>query len=265
LAYHVPGFAGSNGHFMESNVSDDPHHGATVIKASRGGSGGKWLLGALAAVVIAGGGYAAWNATQPSNTQDQYAINNEYADEYPSDDGLRASPLGEADSADASDSAIAEPASEDAAPPPRARARAASTPARSEPVPETTIGVTPISASSDETVDESETVIVTPPRGPVWARVPTARRLSALYPARALEREREGEARLACIVGETGRLACENVEQTPGFGGAALRVASTLQHEPYLADGSSAAGTPVNLRVVFRMEDEAPRQRYASR
>jgi TonB family protein len=249
---------------MESNVRDDPHYGATEIRASKGG-GGKWLLGALAAVVLVGGAYAAWNATQTTQNEDQYAINNEYADEYASDDGLRASPLGQpASSDDANDSAIAEPASA-AAPEPRARSRSSGLDATTPPtaVPETTIGVTPINATSDETVDESESVIVTPPRGPVWARVPTARRLAALYPARALEREREGEARLACVVQESGRLACQNVEQTPGFGGAALRVANTLQHEPYLADGSSAAGTPVNLRVVFRMEDEP--QRWAAR
>ncbi len=242
-------------------TSQGPTNGTHKITASKGGGAGKWVLGAVAAVVLAGASYAAWRTTQPSEMQDQYAINNEYSDEYAGDDGLRASPLGQADSAD---SAIAEPASEDAAPAPRARSRAASTPARAEPVPETTIGVTPISASSSESVDESESVIVTPPRGPVWARVPTARRLSALYPARALEREREGEARLACIVRDSGRLACENVEQTPGFGGAALRVANTLEHAPYLADGSSTAGTPVNLRVVFRMEDEEG-DRYASR
>lgn len=246
-------------------MSDDPHHGATEIKASKGegGGGGKWLLGALAAVVLVGGGYAAWKTTQPAQNDDQYAINNEYTDDYASDP-QRAAPLGQSAASDESDSAIAEPASS-AAPAARTRSRASSNASASSSaaVPETTIGITPVNATSDETVDESESVIVTPPRGPVWTRVPTARRLAALYPARALEREREGEARLACIVQNSGRLACENVEQTPGFGGAALRVANTLEHSPYRADGSSAIGTPVNLRVVFRMEDEP--QRWASR
>lgn len=241
-------------------MSEDPHHGATKISATKGSSGGgKWLLGALAAVVLVGGGYAAYQTMTPAQNDDQYAINNEYDDT----DSLRASPLGEPSSSTTidDDSAVADTASSDAAPAPSPRARTRQY-AEAEPVPETTIGITPISATSDESVDESESVIVTPPRGPVWSRVPTARRLAALYPARALEREREGEARLACIVQNSGRLACENVEQTPGFGGAALRVANTLEHSPYRADGSSAIGTPVNLRVVFRMEDG---DRYASR
>ena len=244
-------------------MSEDPHHGASEIRASKGsgggGGGGKWLLGALAAVVLVGGGYAAYRTMTPAQNDDQYAINNEYDDA----DSLRASPLGEPSSSTAidDDNAVADTASSDAAPAPSQRARQRQY-AEADAVPETTIGITPISATSDETVDESESVVVTPPRGPVWSRVPTARRLSALYPARALEREREGEARLACIVQNSGRLACENVEQTPGFGGAALRVANTLEHSQYRADGSSAIGTPVNLRVVFRMEDG---DRYASR
>ncbi len=237
-------------------MTEDPHHGASEIRASKGsgGGGGKWLLGALAAVVLVGGGYAAYRTMTPAQTDDQYAINNEYDDA-----DLRASPLGEPSSSTAIDDENAVAGA--VAAPPRQRARTRQY-AEADPVPETTIGITPINATSDETVDESESVIVTPPRGPVWSRVPTARRLAALYPARALEREREGEARLACIVQQTGRLACENVEQTPGFGGAALRVANTLEHSPYRADGSSAIGTPVNLRVVFRMEDG---DRYASR
>ena len=242
-------------------MSEDPHHGASEIRASKGsgGGGGKWLLGALAAVVLVGGGYTAYRTMTPAQNDDQYAINNEYDDADP----LRASPLGEPSSSTSidDDGAIADTASSDAAPAPSQRARQRQY-AEADAVPETTIGITPINATSDETVDESESVIVTQPRGPVWSRVPTARRLSALYPARALEREREGEARLACIVQNSGRLACENVEQTPGFGGAALRVANTLEHSPYRADGSSAIGTLVNLRVVFRMEDG---DRYASR
>lgn len=237
-------------------TSQGPNHGATKITASKGGGASKWLIGGLAAVVLVGGGYAAWRTLAPAQDQSEFAINNEYDETDP----LRANALPEPSAADdVNDDAVAAPASADDA----ARRRASrSAYAAGEPVPETTIGITPINATSDETIDESESVIVTPPRGPVWSRVPTARRLSALYPARALEREREGEARLACIVQQTGRLSCENVDQTPGFGGAALRVANTLEHSPYRADGSSAIGTPVNLRVVFRMEDG---DRFASR
>src|SRR5688572_428128 len=84
-----------------------------------------------------------------------------------------------------------------------------------------------------------------------------SRRLSALYPERALERGREGEARLHCIVQAGGTLDCERLSETPGgFGPAALRVARTLRHAPRLEDGSDAEGTPVRLRVVFRMAEE---------
>ncbi len=69
-------------------MSEDPKHGATTIRASKGGGGGKWLLGAVAAVVIAGGAYAAWNTLSPNeNREADYAINNAY------DDDLRAGPL----------------------------------------------------------------------------------------------------------------------------------------------------------------------------
>jgi TonB family protein len=77
-----------------------------------------------------------------------------------------------------------------------------------------------------------------------------------MYPERARARGREGEARLHCIVQAGGALDCERVSATPGgFGHAALRVARTLRHAPTLADGTDATGSPVRLRVVFRMED----------
>ena len=90
--------------------------------------------------------------------------------------------------------------------------------------------------------------------------MPSERHLSALYPQRALERGREGEASLHCTVQDSGALDCVRVEETPGgFGNAALRVARTLRHAPQLADGSDAAGSPVNLRVVFRIADDQRR------
>jgi hypothetical protein len=52
-----------------------------------------------------------------------------------------------------------------------------------------------------------------------------------------------------------GSLDCQRVEETPGFGPAAMRVARSLRHAPTRADGANAAGTPVNLRVVFRIDD----------
>jgi TonB family protein len=187
-----------------------------------------------------------------------------YEDPY-AEDPLRAGPL------EAAENAPAEAASAEQEAAPAAPRRAAAPPRRatasSEVVPEETIGVTPASVTEEE-VAEAETgddIIVRARPRPVWTRTPSERRLTSLYPARALERGREGEARLSCTVQEGGALACATVEETPGgFGNAALRVARTYRHSPTRADGTDATGTPVNLRVVFRLEDEE-RPRFASR
>jgi TonB family protein len=241
-------------------VSEHPH-GATTIRASKGGGASKWLIGGVAAVVIAGGAYAAWK-TVGSGQQQSTEI--AYEDPY-AEDPLRAGPL------EAAENAPAEAASAEQEAAPAAPRRAAAPPRRatasSEVVPEETIGVTPASVTEEE-VAEAETgddIIVRARPRPVWTRTPSERRLTSLYPARALERGREGEARLSCTVQEGGALACATVEETPGgFGNAALRVARTYRHSPTRADGTDATGTPVNLRVVFRLEDEE-RPRFASR
>ncbi|MBX9747478.1 MAG: energy transducer TonB [Hyphomonadaceae bacterium] len=243
-------------------MSEHPKHGATTIRASKGGGGGKWLLGAVAAVVIAGGAYAAYTTMAPSEP-DRYAINNAYEDDF---DPLHAGPVvdGDALADDAADDGLTvAPASADTPPPAPVRRETASAEPTPAPVYEETIGVTPASTSVEDVQDDGE-IIIQGARRPIWARTPSERRLSSLYPTRALERGREGEARLSCTVLSGGALDCVRTEETPGFGGAALRVAQTLRHAPTFADGTDATGTPVNLRVVFRLEDEE-RQRYAAR
>jgi TonB family protein len=226
------------------------------IHTESGGGGGKWLLGAAAAIVLIGGGYFAWKNFAPAPNGAEMAYNDSYAD---GADPLRAGPL-------ASDAplteGVAESASVDAAPtvaPATPRTTTRRAPVRTaEAVPEETIGITPISATS---ANDGDDIVVTAARRPIWSRTPSERRLSALYPERALERGREGEARLACIVQESGALDCDRVAETPGgFGAAAVRVARTFRHAPQLADGSAAVGTPVNLRVVFRIADEDRRR-----
>lgn len=254
----------------------DDHHGATTIRASKhhgGGGGGKWLVGALAAVVLAGGGYWAYStygAPQQQETS-QFAY-----DEYSSSgDDLRDSTPADDDGLTA-DTAATDLTPETAAPAQSTTTQRRATPARASSatprtasVPEETIGITPINATTTTTADatQSDELVITAPQRPTWSRTPSARRLSALYPERALERGREGEARLACVVQDQGVLDCDRVSETPGgFGSAAIRVARTYRHSTTLADGSSAVGSPVNLRVVFRIEDEArPGQRFASR
>lgn len=233
---------------------DDAGHGTHTIRASKGGGGGKLLLGALAAVLIAGGGYYAWQTYgQPNSAQTAY--NDSYATD-PYDDSLRAGPVESSTSDDLAENTAVEPAST-AAPPTTTRR----TPApRSEPVPEATIGVTPASVSEEEVAaNDGDDIVVTAVPRPIWVRTPSERRLTSLYPARALERGREGEARLHCTVLAGGALDCASVESTPGFSNAAIRVSRTLRHAAQRADGADATGTPVNLRVVFRIDDETRR------
>lgn len=248
---------------QEWNVSDksghDHGHGASTIRASkRQGGGGNWIVGALAAAVLAGGGYWAYSTYgAPPQQESQFA----YDDESYVDDPLR-------DTTTSEDTITAESASSDevpAATPAAAEPRRTTTPRRSaastrpQPVPEATIGITPINATTED-VAQTDELVVTAPQRPIWRRTPTARRLSALYPERALERGREGEARLACVVQEEGVLDCERISETPGgFGSAALRVARTFRHAAVLPDGTDAVGSPVNLRVVFRLAEEERR------
>lgn len=233
-------------------MSQDPSHGATVVRASKGGGASKWLIGAAAAVVLLGGGYFAWQSLGASNQQGpETAYNDEFAP-----DPLRAGPINAeqdpfADPAGADEAPASAPTAE--APAPRATPRAT---ARTQDVPEQVIGVTPASYES-----ESDEIVVTPGRRPIWTRTPTARRLSSFYPARDLERGREGEARLSCTVQANGVLDCTPVSETSrGFGSAAVRVARTFRHAPHTTDGRDATGTPVNLRVVFRIADNGTRR-----
>jgi hypothetical protein len=197
-------------------------------------------------VVLLGGGYFIYKNYAPSED-----TRTAYNDTYSSDDPLRAGPLSDDDAtADTAslDESVAEPASTET----RGSTPARRSTARAQAVPEETIGITPINA----TTNDGDDIVVTGARRPIWESTPSQRRLSAMYPQRALDRGREGEARLACIVQDGGVLDCERVEETPGgFGAAAVRVARTFRHSQTLADGSDATGSPVNLRVVFRIDD----------
>lgn len=231
----------------------DPKHGAATIRASRGG-GGKLLLGAVAVAILAGGGYFAWKTYGTPSNSAQSAYNDSYASSTYDNDPLRGA------TREADDDTLADTASADTTAPAPAEPRAMqrSTTAREPVVAEETIGITPISATSE--ASDGEDIVVTAAPRPIWVRTPSARRLSALYPERALERGREGEARLHCTVQGDGGLDCARMEETPGgFGPAALRVARTLRHAPQLGDGRDATGTPVNLRVVFRMDENERR------
>jgi outer membrane biosynthesis protein TonB len=224
----------------------------------KGGAATKWVVGAVAAIVLVGGGLFVYNAA--TSTRDETPAYDEADTAYNEygDGAYGAAPLPEDDAPlaelDEADGPAPEADTVRAPTPPRAEASASD-------VPEMTIGVTP-----DSTIDESlvaandDDIVVLAPRQPIWVRTPSPRRLSALYPERALERGREGEARLQCMIGDGGVLDCDRLSETSTtFGYAALRVARAFRHAETLADGSSAIGTPVNLRVVFRIDDDPRR------
>lgn len=232
------------------------HHARpTYIRDSRAATVGKWLAGAAVVALVLGGGYYAMT-NLPSDDAEPF----ETASYRSTSDAVTpytAAPLDAASTATDVAPASASQSAAPAATSPTTAARARKT-QYAEVVPEMVVGVSPASLTTD-----SNELVITGERRPVWAKTPTARRLSAMYPARALEREREGEASLRCIVQDGGSLDCERVSETPtraGFGNAALRVARTFKHAPTRYDGASATGTPVNLRVMFRIADEDQRR-----
>ncbi|MGH6952287.1 MAG: TonB family protein, partial [Vitreimonas sp.] len=207
-------------------MSDEPIYGATTTIYASDGGGVKWLLGAAAAAITLGGGYVVAKNNAPSEDHAKIAAYDPYAGE-----PLRAAPL------PPSAETIARQAATPERPAARAHTRRAPPARRAPPsgpaILEETIGVA--SASEDDDI------VVTGERRPIWARTPNPRRLAALYPDRALERGREGEARLQCVIEEGGDLDCARVSATPGgFGTAAMRVARRFRHAPQLADGSDA-------------------------
>ncbi|MES1201214.1 MAG: TonB family protein [Pseudomonadota bacterium] len=244
-------------------MSDQPQGPrATRPPESEGGGGWKWLVGLVLVALIAGGGYLAWKNFAPSQPSSEVASNAAPSTE-PTAAPIQTEPL-PSDQATQSETTSAETS----APAPEVQT-AANTPthapsthhraahAAPQPVPLQVIGVTPASV----TTDNSDTIII-PGHRPVWTRAPSAYRLSDLYPERALEGGREGEATVHCTIGNSGALHCAQLSETPansGFGSAALRISRLFRHAPQLSDGSQAAGTPIDLRVVFRMADDPHR------
>jgi TonB family protein len=229
-------------------VSDEPIYGATTtIYATEGGGGAKWLLGAAAAAFAMSSGYFAWKNNTPSTDNVQVAAYDPYAG-----GPIRAAPLPPSAAMIAANAAAVQ----------RVAARAPETPRRTRPARRSGAGAPAILEATIGVAarEDNEEIVVTRVRRAIWASTPSPRRLAALYPARALERGREGEASLQCVIQEGGALDCERESATRGgFAAAALRVARRFRHAPQLADGSDAAGAQVRLRVVFRIADDERR------
>lgn len=235
-------------------MSDKPAKSREGVSNSKdqhpGGSKrtGLLLAGAAALALLIGGGYYLWQNGAPSEVaSNDNAVSVAAPYTYDEVTGKDASTATAEKSA-----ALAAPATTDSqtAKDSQSAKKKAHVAAA---VPEETIGVSRVSARAN-TTDE----LVIKGKRPVWRYAPRADRLSEYYPAYALERGREGEARLHCIIGKKGKLDCERVSETPakaGFGSAALQVAHRFRHVERLADGRNAIGTPINLRVLFRMPE----------
>lgn len=245
---------------------NDARQRAMAQNAPAGNTGARWLAGAAAAAVLLGGGYYALKnmpASQPA--AEVASVDPGYGATASTSPYVTTSTPGAtidtAGVAPADSTVTTETKSAATAPTRRRTTTTTTTTTAATTVPEEVIGVSP--ASLTTTADNSDEIVVTAGLRPVWVSRPSARRLSALYPERALERGREGEASVHCTVQDGGSLACVRASEYPtnaGFGNAALRVASRYKHAAQLADGSSATGTPVNLRVIFRIADNDRRR-----
>ena len=230
-------------------MSHEPPNGSHEIRGSKG-SGFKWLAGAAVAALLLGGGYYAWTSLAPSSTDVAY---NAPLFSEPFHAVALAPNQEESMASGPTDQSPASNAATESRAPAAAPVHRRST-ARAAPVPEQVVDITPVSA----TIQDNDEIVVDASRRPVWIRTPSTRRLSTYYPERALERGREGEASIYCTIQQGGALDCVPVSETPahaGFGTAAVHVARAFRHAPQRADGSAAAGSPLNLRVVFRISD----------
>lgn len=88
-----------------------------------------------------------------------------------------------------------------------------------------------------------------------WAQRPSARRISELYPQRALREGVGGRVTMDCVVQPSLGVACTIASESPageGFGRAALSAANSYRAAPTLSDGSSAVGARARLSVSFQ-------------
>ncbi|MBC7770336.1 MAG: energy transducer TonB, partial [Phycisphaerales bacterium] len=88
-----------------------------------------------------------------------------------------------------------------------------------------------------------------------WAQRPTARRISELYPQRAVREGTGGRVMLDCVVQSSLSVACTIGSETPageGFGRAALSASSAYRASPTLSNGQSAVGARTRISVSFQ-------------
>jgi TonB family protein len=226
-----------------------------------GGGPLKWLAGAAVVAVLAVGGFLGWKtlSAEPNTSETAATSDAPFAPHTPQTETrmVPAATLPGAEPATFADS------SSDELAPAAAPRKAAVKPAAKKQTAAASTSAVPIQEVGIVPATDDDPIVVTGQRRPVWSKTPTMRRLATAYPADALEAGKDGEASLSCIVQDGGMLAYQKVSEYPareGFGRAALKVARMFRHAPELANGQSAIGSPVNLRVVFRVDDGKPRR-----
>lgn len=122
-------------------------------------------------------------------------------------------------------------------------------PASASPAPSPTLSTAPsppVAASSPQDVST-----------PGWERTPSGDDLARLYPSKAMNRNLEGEAVMACMVRKDGTLTdCTVVQETPaglGFGEATLATARYFKMTATTAGGTSVEGGKVLIPLHWRL------------
>ena len=133
--------------------------------------------------------------------------------------------------------------------------------------PSTAVPLTPPQTTPSNTPTSSPTTsapanVTRPPPTPqraagtvTWAQRPSARRISDLYPSRALREGVGGRVELSCRVLVNQALSCNVASESPaglGFARAALSAASSYRANATLSNGASSTGASTSIVVQFQ-------------